>query len=265
MAFVVFGVVIWVVVIPLALVVRDNPEDMGLFIDGENPDNAAKRGNDPVEIEGENHDPIPGQVDFTLKQALLSSTFWMLALAFFFQGVSHSTVTVHLVNALTDAGIPVAKAAYSIGLLTFVSIIGRLGFGYLGDYITKRYLFMATYAFMGAGLLVLMNARTMPMVYLFIFLFGVGFGGNVPLMPAIRAEYFGRSALGAIQGFMNPVMMLAGAFGPIIAGYVFDETGSYQVSFMVTGLLTFLAAVAMFFARPTVPRPLKVKEKGSPL
>jgi MFS family permease len=177
----------------------------------------------------------------------------MLALAFFFFGMAHSTVTVHTVPALTDAGIPVQKAAFSIGLLTLVSIIGRLSFGFLGDYITKRYLFMVAYALTGAGLLVLMNAKTMGTVYVFIFLFGVGFGGTVPLMPAIRAEYFGRAALGKIQGFMNPVMMFAGAVGPIFAGHVFDTTGSYRISFMVTGLLTFCASAAVFFARPSRP------------
>jgi MFS family permease len=100
-----------------------------------------------------------------------------------------------------------------------------------------------------------MNARTMPMVYLFIFLFGVGFGGTVPLMPAIRAEYFGTSALGKIQGFMNPVLMFASALGPIFAGSVFDTTGSYRISFLVTGLLTFGAVIAMFFARPAKREP----------
>ena len=90
--------------------------------------------------------------------------------------------------------------------------------------------------------------------------FGVGLGGDVPLMQAIRADYFGRSALGAIQGFMNPVMMLAGAFGPIIAGYIFDQTKSYYISFLATGVLTLSAAVAMFFARPSVPHPVKVKD-----
>lgn len=61
-----------------------------------------------------------------------------------------------------------------------------------------------------------------PSLELFIFLFGVGFGGNVPLMPAIRVEYFGRAAIGRIQGVMNLVMMFAGA---------------------------------MFFARPSTPPP----------
>jgi MFS family permease len=237
----------------LAFVVRNNPEEMGL-----RPDGDALLDETPQEIDRTSHsepaDPeFLGPVEYTLGQALRSFSFWMLALAFFFFGMAHSTVTVHTVPALTDAGIPVQKAAFSIGLLTFVSIIGRLSFGFLGDFVTKRYLFMVAYALTGAGLLVLMNARTMGMVYVFIFLFGVGFGGTVPLMPAIRAEYFGRAALGKIQGFMNPVMMFAGAVGPIFSGYVFDSTGSYRISFMVTGLLTFCASVAVFFARPSRP------------
>jgi len=252
-AFVILGVVVWIVAIPLAFVVRNSPEEMGLRPDGDAPLDET-----PRELDRTSHsepaDPeYLAPVEYTLGQALRSFSFWMLALAFFFFGMAHSTVTVHTVPALTDAGIPVQKAAFSIGLLTLVSIIGRLSFGFLGDYVTKRYLFMVAYALTGAGLLVLMNARTMGMVYVFIFLFGVGFGGTVPLMPAIRAEYFGRAALGKIQGFMNPVMMFAGAVGPIFSGYVFDSTGSYRISFMVTGLLTFCAAIAVFFARPSRP------------
>ena len=252
-AFVVLGVAIWVVAIPLALVVRNSPEEMGLCPDGDAaPDAAPQRKDSTSRAEPGVPEPLAA-VEYTLRQALRSSSFWMLSLAFFFFGMAHSTVTVHTVPALTDAGIPLEKAAFSIGLLTAVSIIGRLSFGYLGDYVTKRYLFMIAYSLTGMGLLVLMNVKTMGMAYLFIFLFGVGFGGTVPLMPAIRAEYFGVSALGKIQGFMNPVMMFAGAVGPIFAGYVFDTTGSYRISFMVTGLLTFCAVGAMFFARPSRP------------
>jgi MFS family permease len=249
-AFVILGVLIWVVALPLALVVRDDPREMGLWPDGDTPGDGNAEGK-AATAEGGGEGPVAAPArDYTLKEALRSTPFWMLALSFFFFGVAHSTVTVHTVPALTDVGIPVEQAALSIGMLTLVSIIGRLGFGFLGDHLTKRYLFMVAYVMMAMGLLVLTNARTMGMVYLFIFLFGVGFGGTVPLMPAIRAEYFGREALGKIQGFMNPVMMSAGAVGPIFAGYVFDTTGSYRISFMATGLLTFCAAIAMFFARP---------------
>jgi MFS family permease len=253
-AFVLLGVLIWIVALPLAFVVRNSPGEMGLWPDGETPiDESPTEADARPDVPGAAAAPSAA-TDYTLKQALMSSSFWTLALAFFFFGMAHSTVTVHMVPALTDAGIPVETAAVSIGLLTAVSIVGRLSFGFLGDYITKRYLFMVAYSMMGAGVLVLMDANSMNMVYLFIFLFGVGFGGTVPLMPAIRAEYFGRAALGKIQGFMNPVMMFAGAVGPIFAGYVFDTTGSYRISFMVTGVFTFCAVIAIFFARPAKPQ-----------
>jgi MFS family permease len=125
-----------------------------------------------------------------------------------------------------------------------------LGLGYLGDFWDKRYLFLISFAFMGSGMLVLMNARDMVTVYLFIALFGIGFGSTVPLMAAMRAEYFGRSALGKIQGFMSPVTMFAGALGPFWAGYLFDKTGSYRVAFLSIGLVTFWGGVIMLFAKP---------------
>lgn len=250
-AFVVMGIAIWCLVIPLAFVIREKPEQMGLGPDGDPPAGPVTTGDTfaypPEAVDA----PLAGNGgDYTLKEALRSSAFWFLAMAFFFQGMAHSTVTVHTIPALTDAGIPAEKAAMSIGLLTLVSIVGRLLFGILGDYFSKRYLFMVSYTMMGCGLLVLMQADTMPEVWLFITLFGVGFGGNIPLMPGIRAEYFGRRNLGKIQGFMDPVMMLAGATGPILAGHIFDTTGAYRIAFMTIGCLTFLAAVSIFFARP---------------
>lgn len=246
-AFVVMGIMIWCIAIPLAFVIRERPEQMGLQPDGDQAEAAGTTG----KKRNNNNGLAEGEPDYTLREALKSSTFWFMALAFFFQGMAHSTVTVHTIPALTDVGIPIERAAFSIGLLTLVSIIGRLAFGTLGDHVNKRYLFMCSYMLMGSGLLVMMAANTMSMVWLFIFLFGIGFGGNIPLMPAIRAEYFGRAALGKIQGFMNPVLMIAGATGPVFAGYVYDVTGSYRLAFMVIGMVTFLAAVAIFFARPT--------------
>jgi len=69
-------------------------------------------------------------------------------------------------------------------------------------------------------------------------------------MPAIRAQYFGRKDLGKIQGSMSPITMLAGAIGPVLAGYLFDTTGSYNSAFMLTVVLCIFAGFLIFFARP---------------
>ena len=250
-AFVVMGIFIWCLVIPLAFVIKEKPQDIGMLPDGVPLEPKTSEAEGPLPTTEKSESVAASPADYTLKEALKTSTFWLLALAFFFQAMAHSTVTVHTIPALTDAGIPVERAAFSIGLLTLVSVIGRLSFGTLGDYFNKRYLFMISYVMMGSGMLVLMNAKTMGTVWIFIFLFGIGFGGNVPLMPAIRAEYFGRASLGKIQGVMNPVMMISGATGPILAGHLFDTTGSYRTAFMTIGLLTFVAAIVIFFARPS--------------
>jgi MFS family permease len=236
-AFLVIGVVIWVVVIPLSLVVRETPESMGLRPDGDTEEDQAESEAGSGEYE----------VDFTIKQALRSSVFWLLALAFFCQSMVHSVVFVHAIPHLTDMGISPEKAAVSVGLLTMVSVVGRLSFGYLGDFFDKRHLFIISYVLISAGTLVLLLAHSLPLVYLFIALFGVGYGAAVPLMPAIRAEYFGRSALGKIQGFTTPVTMGAGVVGPIMAGYIFDKLGSYSLSFLIITGLPLVSAVAVAF------------------
>ncbi|MEW6185581.1 MAG: MFS transporter [Thermodesulfobacteriota bacterium] len=241
MAFVLTGLVIWVVVLPLAFVVRNSPEEKGLRPDGDEPEEEG------VSLSDSAPQGALASTDFTLRQALVALPFWLLVGAFFFQGMAHSVVIVHAVPALTDAGIPAAQAAFSLGLLTAVSIIGRLLFGYLGDRMEKRYLFVICYAMVSVGTLVLMIARTMPMTYLFIALFGIGFGGTIPLDPAIRAEYFGRAAFAKIQGIMSPLIMASSAVGPVLAGYLFDVSGSYRSSFLITALIAFAAVGCAFF------------------
>jgi MFS family permease len=111
-------------------------------------------------------------------------------------------------------------------------------------------LFLIGYILQGSGVLILMTARDMMTVYLFVAVFGVGFGATVPLLASIRADYFGRAALGKIQGFMSPVTMVAGATGPVSAGYLFDTTGSYDSAFLTVGLLTIAGGFIILLARP---------------
>ena len=246
-AFLLIGILVWIVVIPLALLIREKPEDMGLRPDGDLPEKGPLKKNNPHSSTNPSRKMVNPSRDYTLKQALASSTFWLLAGAFFCQSLAHSVVFVHGVPHLTDIGISVEKAAFSIGLLTLVSVVGRLMFGYLGDFFDKRFLFSISYVLMGTGIFVLLYAKTMPMVYLFILIFGVGFGGNVPLMPAMQAEYFGRTAMGKIQGSMTPLVMFAGAAGPIMAGYFFDKLGSYFISFLIISIAPFAAAAMVLF------------------
>jgi MFS family permease len=243
-SFVLIGITVWVVVIPLTFIIRNSPEEMNLRQDGDPPLQAAENVNGLNESE-----TIVESEDYTLKQALSSSVFWLLALSGLFQGMAHSTIIVHSIPHLTDMGIPTAQAAASIGLLTLVSIIGRVSYGYLGDRFDKRYLFVSLYILQAIGILVLMDANSMMMVYLFIFFFGVGFGGGIPLNTAIRAEYFGRAAFGKIMGFGAPVGMISSAIGPVMAGHIYDVTGSYHYAFLTISILVLCGTPAIMLLR----------------
>jgi MFS family permease len=69
--------------------------------------------------------------------------------------------------------------------------------------------------------------------------FAIGWGGIIPVRPAFQAEYFGMRAFGAIQGLVFTVATLGGLIGPVFAGWMYDETESYRLAFLI------LAAIAL--------------------
>jgi len=243
------GVTIWVVVLPLSLVVKRRPEDVGLRPDGD-PPLVESGGEGATDSDGE-APAASREVDWTLRQAMSTRTYWILAFSFFLTSMAHGMIITHSVPALTDIGMPATRAAFlGMGLVTLLSIIGRLLFGWLGDFVVKRYLLMVSYTLCGLGILALMNVHDEPSAYLFAALYGIGFGAGIPVRPALRGEYFGRASFAKIQGFMAPITMIGSMSGPIIAGHVYDVTGTYRISFLVTALLQFLGVITIYFARP---------------
>ena len=134
-----------------------------------------------------------------------------------------------------------------------MSIPGRLIFGWLGDRFDKRYVLMATSILQAAGVFILANVHTIEQVYIFLVVYGFGYGGAIPVYFAMRGEYFGRKAFATIQGVMQMLLIVPTMVGPWWAGYVYDVTGSYYNAFLLFILMYALAAVVIFFAK----RPIK--------
>jgi MFS family permease len=256
------GIAVWVIVLPLSLVLIRRPEDVGLKPDGDPPEDVETEDMPAKEIETSdvNSSPAAKEVDWTLRQVFSSRTFWILTAAFFLSSLAHSMVTVHANNHIQESVnmSPKWGAFFGVGLWVGLSLIGRLLFGWLGDFWDKRYLFMIAYVLCGLGVLVLSRADSLFTAVLYAVLFGIGFGATIPLSPAIRGEYFGREAFGKIQGFTAPIMMLGGMTGPLVAGFLYDLRGAYTLSFTLVAVMQFLAAFTIFFARRTQPPELKM-------
>ena len=156
-----------------------------------------------------------------------------------YQAFAVNAVVTHIMPYLSSIGISRVVSSYMASATPVTSIIGRLGFGWLGDRYDKKLVSATGFAMMASGLILFGLVPTVGMWLLvpFTIIFGIGWGGVVPLRPALLREYFGRSHFGTILGFAFGVMMVGVIVGAPLAGWAFDTWGTYQgIWFLFAGL-----------------------------
>ena len=149
-----------------------------------------------------------------------------------------------------------AQAALVIMLMTFGQVGGVLLAATLGDRFQKRYVAAVCMLGHGAGLLLLTYATHTAEVVAFALLHGVAWGLRGPYMQAIRADYFGRNAIGMILGLSAVIIALGQIAGPMVAGVMADLTGNYKAGFTVLALVAACGSLFFVFARRPVVPPL---------
>ncbi|MSQ15645.1 MAG: MFS transporter [Dehalococcoidia bacterium] len=256
----VLGTFTVVVGIPLAAMVRYRPEDYGYYPDNEAP--AVSRNKpDATEIEDTQSirtdpgspagNPIMAIDDGSLtpKEALRDRSFWLLSFAFAFRIMATSSVSLHLIPFLTDIGVSGQTASFMVSFLGIAGVVGRIGFGWLGDIFDKRYVLLGGLASLTIGMFILGASTTFWHAFLGLVFFSPAYGGLATMMFSIRGEYFGSRYFATIQGFMGSVIIIGPLFGPILAGWVFDTTGSYRIAFYSFAVMVLVAAALVWVAR----------------
>ena len=248
--------------IPLALVVRHRPQEMGLLPDGEPPLPRPEVGRAGVaKANGVAYRPLHLQDSgLTVAQALRTRTFWLLSLAMALAGFGSTAIIVHQVVYVTEAtGLSDQQSAVVAMMMPIVSLAGRVGFGWLADYREKRQVLAASYMLLGLGILLLAAAQEPWQLLFFLVVFSPGWGGSIAVQPAFQAEYFGLRAFGALQGLTFTVSTLGSVAGPIFAGWVHDSTDTYRNAFAVLALASLAAAPAVLMVgqprRAVAPAP----------
>ncbi len=245
-ALVILGLVTIVVGLPLAAVMRHKPEPYGYY-----PDNEAPAG-DGVE-RGAEGALVPIQDDgLTAREALRTSAFWFMASAFAVRVGVTGSVALHFIPFLSDMGIGLNVAGLMVTMLGIIGIIGRLGFGWLGDIFPKRYVVAGGLCSLTMGMLALAFATSLWHVVLALLLYAPAYGGLATMMFAMRGEYFGRKSFATIQGFMGSVLVLGTVSGPIYAGWIFDVTKSYRLAFITFAIASALSILLILAARKPV-------------
>ena len=235
-ALLIIAVVQLAVCLPLALTIHNRPEDIGLHPDGEPQD---LRGEESVAVA-----PGPAEPEgLTVRQALGSSAFWRLAVAVSLGNLGTMAIIVHQIPFFTGSiGLSEGAAAASVTGMTLVSVGGRFGFGYMADFVDKRFVMAGAYAMLALAVLLFAAIYEPWQIFLALPLFGLGWGGIIPVRPALQAEVFGLRAFGAIQGLVFTIATLGGLIGPVFAGWMYDQTESYRLAFVILAAVAFLAA-----------------------
>ena len=255
------GVMLWFIVIPLALVIKDSPESQGLLPDGDTPEEA-----DPVAYVGDQTArPRPRfeEQGFTAGEALRSRSFWIISLMFGGMFFGTSAIQVHQIPYFESVGFSTAEAAVTVTLVFALSGVGRIGAGYLADFVDIRFILVGMVGFHVIAWTYLATAgvTTLWGAVPFTVLFGIPFGAMVSIRPVLLAQLFGTRSLGSLSGMLQATALASGVVGPVLMGWIFDVRGTYGLAIWIFIFVTALALPLAFMVKPTVAVQTEVAAK----
>jgi MFS family permease len=244
-AMVILGFGAWGILVPLSLLFRHKPEQYGYLPDGDLHEKLpASEGQSSAQGNG---------LDIRVKQVLKSKTFWHIAMGFMCHILVVNAVITHVMPYLSSIGFTRSFSSLVAIAIPLASIVGRLSFGWFGDKFDKRRVAALGFLITSLGLISFGYVATGVtwMLIPSLVLVGLGYGGPVPMMPALVREYFGRVRLATVLGLVMGVAALCSMVGPPLAGLVFDILGSYQVAwFGFAGLV--VAGMISLITTPSV-------------
>lgn len=190
---VILGLVTWLIVLPLSFFLKNSPEECGLLPDGEVSEQDS---------EGDHRTATAAkaqkEVDFSLRQAMGTSAFWILTACLFTHQVTQAAIFVHLIPYVIDLGVDPTSAASVVSVISLTSIAGRYGSGWLSDRFDKKWLLIVLFIMQPIGIFSLLRVSGMMDVIPFVLLYSTAYGGTVVVKAIIIGDYYGRKNYGTI-------------------------------------------------------------------
>ena len=227
-AMLLLGDLAWLVILPLALLIREQPAEVGVAVR-----DARER-------------------EFSAVTVLKAPQFWVIALTHFACCAAHSGPIFHMVTHAIDQGIPALAAASVLGISGLVSIGGRIVTGVLADrFGAKRTLIVGLVA-QAVMVFTYLFAHDLRAFVAIALLFGLAYGGVMPLYALVTREYFGEKVMGTAYGAVFLISTLGMGFGSFAGGWFYDHLGGYTWLFLSSAAIGGAAAVLALSFRPRV-------------
>ena len=236
-SYLIIGAVVLVIFVVVAQVLSRDPQGIGLFPDGDSNE-SCDNGNRPREE------------SVTLRAAARTGQFWIICIAEFAIFFCLLTVIVHIVPHAMDLELTPPTAVGVLSTIGFVSMLGRIVIGTANDKIGGKRSLVTCFILLLCSLFWLHVASEAWMLFLFAVIYGFAHGGFFTVMSPMIAEFFGTGSHGVLFGMVLASGTLGGAAGPLMAGRVFDVTGSYRIAFLVLTLLAVIGFVLITLLQP---------------
>ena len=246
----VLGVVVLVVLLPLNLLLRRRPQELGLAPDGDPNSPEAVQARRVANVV----DRAWAAIDWTLARAMRTARFWWIAVAYFAALFSWYAVQVHQTKYLVETGFGAGQAAWALGAVSLAGVPGQIALGWLSDRIGREIVWAigsAGFCITYAALLLLPSYPGIPLLYAMVVAQGALGYGLTSVIGAIPAEIFEGKHYGPIFGTLMVSALAGGAAGPWFMGFVHDRTGQYTLAFWVAIGCSVLSALAIWRAKPS--------------
>ena len=252
------GLMIWVtILLPAFLFMVRRPEDVGLLPDGRSPEEEGAGA--PPAIEGEEQTSSPeGRVpkelaeeSWTRGEALRTRTFWLLTFTLGIAQLAMQAINLHLIPYMEDLGYAASMGALAISARSALQLVGSPLWGIVVERVDPRYLASVKFLMYGLGIYVLMHATSLAAIFTGVLIYGLAMAGSNVITEVMWANYYGRHSLGSVRGMGMPFMIGFSALGPLLAGLVYDVTGSYDGAFLfIIGGAVASSVLILFCTRP---------------
>ena len=242
------GIVVLVVLVPINLLLRKYPQDIGLLPDGD----AASAENQAPPVSNV-LDHQWASVDWTLSRAIRTARFWWLALGYFGGLYAWYAVQVHQTRYLLDIGFSPGVAAWSLGLVSLIGIPGQIILGHMSDRIGREWIWSVSalgFAICYMALIALQATPILPLLYVMVIAQGLLGYGVTSIMGAVVAEIFQGKHFGSIFGTLMLAALAGGAAGPWLTGILYDRYGTYTPAFAMGIAVSLVTAASIWMASP---------------
>ncbi len=238
---------------PALVLMRSQPEDHGMLPDGTTDLRNAQGDRRPQAR-------VVEEESWTLREARSTRAFWLITVFLICTPFVQGATNLHMAPIFHDRGLSEGQAVAIVSIFGMSSVSSILPTGFIMERVHVRLGAMVQAVLvLTTMVLLLVPAGGFPLAVLWAIIFGVAAGMRNVIEVLLLANYFGRASLGAIKGFTAPFRMIS-PFGPVLAGFIRDESGSYTGAFILFASVAVLMLVLMVFATqpaktPTEPQP----------